>query len=87
MFAKLAKRLFPRLDTSDVTPWMGTRPSFPDSLPMIGELPNHRGLFAAFGHCHYGLGMAPNTGRIVAEIIAKEPTNLDLAPYSTTRFS
>lgn len=87
VFAKLAKRLFPRLDTSDVTPWMGTRPSFPDSLPMIGELPNHRGLFAAFGHCHYGLGMAPNTGRIVAGIIAKEPTNLDLAPYSTTRFS
>lgn len=87
IFGKLAKRLFPRLNTSDVTPWMGTRPSFPDSLPALGELPGQPGLFAAFGHCHYGLGMAPNTGRIVAGLVAKEPINLDLTPYSVTRFS
>ena len=87
VFKKLAKRLFPRLDTSDATPWMGTRPSFPDSLPMIGEMPDHPGLFAAFGHCHYGLGMAPNTGRIVARLVAREPSNIDLTPYSVTRFS
>ncbi len=87
VFKKLAKRLFPRLDTSRVTPWMGTRPSFPDSLPMIGEMPHHPGLFAAFGHCHYGLGMAPNTGRVVAGLVAREPTNIDLRPYSITRFS
>lgn len=87
VFIKLAKRLFPRLDTSEVIPWMGTRPSFPDSLPAIGELPQHPGLFAAFGHCHYGLGMAPNTGRIVAGLVSREPTNLDLSPYSITRFS
>lgn len=39
--------------------WMGVRPSFPDNLPAIGELAGLPGLFAAFGHSHYGLGMAP----------------------------
>ncbi len=87
VFRTLAKRLFPRLETSQVTTWMGARPSFPDSLPAIGEMSGHPGLFAAFGHCHYGLGMAPNTGRIVAGLISREPTNLDLGPYSPARFS
>jgi hypothetical protein len=31
--------------------------------------------------------MAPNTGRIVTGLVAKEPINLDLTPYSVTRFS
>lgn len=86
VFGNLAKRLFPRLNISDLTPWMGTRPSFPDSLPAIGEVPGETGLFVAFGHCHYGFGMAPNTGRIVAGLISGEPLNIDLSPYSIGRF-
>lgn len=86
IFGNLAKRLFPRLNTSDLTPWMGSRPSFPDSLPAIGEVPGENGLFVAFGHCHYGFGMAPNTGRIVAGLVSGEPLNIDLSPYSINRF-
>lgn len=86
VFEGLARRLFPRIDVSRQTPWMGRRPSFPDSLPAIGEVPGQPGLFVAFGHCHYGLGMAPNTGRIVAGVVAGEPTNIDLSPYAITRF-
>ena len=87
VFRRMAKRLFPRLDTETVTPWMGVRPSFPDSLPVIGAVPGAAGLFVAVGHCHYGLGMAPNTGRILAGLIAGEPLNLDLAPYAIGRFA
>ena len=59
---------------------------FPDSLPCMGKIPGHDGLFCAFGHSHYGFGMAPNTGRVIAGIIAGEPVNIDLKPYSIARF-
>lgn len=82
----LTKRMLPDLNTADSEPWMGTRPSFPDSLPCIAPLPGHANLFAAFGHSHYGLGMAPKTGQIVADLVTHTTPNIDLSPYSATRF-
>ena len=86
MLAKQTKRILPDLDTADTEAWMGVRPSLPDSLPCIGEVPGQPGLFTAFGHSHYGLGMAPMTGRIVADLATGTRPNLDLSPYSLTRF-
>jgi D-amino-acid dehydrogenase len=87
IFKRLSKRMLPGLNTEDAEEWMGTRPSFPDSLPCIGELPGQRNLLAAFGHSHYGLGMAPMTGRIVAGLVAGAPPDIDLAPYRIDRFN
>jgi len=86
VLAKLMKRMLPGLNTEDTVEWMGARPSFPDSLPCIGEVPGQAGLFAAFGHSHYGFGMAPNTGRVVAQLVAGQPPNIDLTPYRVDRF-
>ncbi len=86
ILAKLTKRIVPDLDTENTEEWMGVRPSLPDSLPCIGEIPDHPGLFAAFGHSHYGLGMAPMTGRIVADLVTHTRPNIDLAPYAFDRF-
>ena len=86
VFARLAKHLFPDINTKDTIEWMGSRPSFPDSLPCLGEIPRKKGLFCAFGHSHYGFGMAPNTGRVVASIVTGEPVNIDLTPYQISRF-
>ena len=86
VFVRLAKYLFPNIDTKDTIEWMGSRPSFPDSLPCLGEIPSKKGLFCAFGHSHYGFGMAPNTGRVVASIVTGEPVNIDLTPYQISRF-
>lgn len=83
---RLTKRMLPDINTDDLEEWMGARPSFPDSLPCIGELPGFPGLFAAFGHSHYGLMMAPATGRIVADLVTATPPNVDLAPYRAERF-
>mgnify|MGYP002700891346 CR=1 FL=1 len=58
VIARLAKRMLPDLNAEDVSEWMGSRPSTPDSLPCIGPVPGHRGLFAAFGHGHLGLTQA-----------------------------
>ncbi|MGI9387711.1 MAG: NAD(P)/FAD-dependent oxidoreductase [Methyloligellaceae bacterium] len=86
MLIKQTKRMLPDLNTADTEEWMGARPSLPDSLPCIDEISGQPGLFAAFGHGHYGLGMAPMTGRIVADLVTNTTPNLDLTPYSSTRF-
>ena len=87
IFERLAKRMLPGLNTEEAEEWMGARPSLPDSLPCIGEVPGRPGLFVAFGHSHYGLGMAPETGRIVAELVSGAVPNLDLSPYAVDRFA
>ncbi len=87
IFKRLTKRMLPKLNTEHTDEWMGSRPSLPDSLPCIGEVPGKPGLFLAFGHSHYGLGMAPATGRIVADLVTGTPPNIDLAPYAIDRFA
>ncbi len=87
VFSRLTKRLFPDINTDDAVEWMGSRPSLPDSLPCLGEVPGHTGLFAAFGHSHYGFGMAPNTGRVVAEVVRGAVPNIDMSPYRIDRFA
>ena len=86
MLARQTKRMLPDLNIEDTEEWMGVRPSLPDSLPCIDEIRGRPGLYAAFGHSHYGLGMAPMTGRIVADLVTNTIPNFDIAPYSSTRF-
>lgn len=83
---KLGKNLLPGLSCETISTWSGQRPSLPDSLPCIGEIEGFAGLITAFGHSHYGLMMAPKTGRIVADIASGVPANIDLTPYSPNRF-
>jgi len=82
----LTKQMLPGLNTENTSEWSGVRPSFPDSLPCIGKLPGYENLFAAFGHSHYGLGMAPGTGRLVADLVTGTTPNVDVSPYKAERF-
>jgi D-amino-acid dehydrogenase len=84
--ARATRRMLPGLASEEPEIWMGHRPSFPDSLPCIGEMPSHPGLIAAFGHSHYGLGMAPMTGELAAELAMGRRPNTDLTPYRIDRF-
>ncbi|MCP9483440.1 FAD-dependent oxidoreductase [Shimia sp. CNT1-13L.2] len=83
---ELAKRISPKLKTEARTTWSGQRPSFPDSLPAIGEIPGFPNLITAFGHSHYGLMQAPKTGQLVAELVSGARPNIDMNIYSPTRF-
>lgn len=83
---KLARGISPRLNADPHTTWSGQRPSFPDSLPVIGSVPGLPNLTLAFGHSHYGLMQAPRTGQIVADLVSGAPPNIDLAAFSPTRF-
>ncbi len=83
--ANNAKYLFPQLsDHQDE--WLGFRPTLPDFLPVIGPSKNYKNVFYAFGHHHLGWTLGAITGKIISGIIAKENTNLNLSPYSSSRF-
>jgi len=83
---RTAVAMFPQLENQEFESWMGYRPSFPDSLPIIEQLSGCDGLYAAFGHSHFGLLMAPKTGRIVADLISNRKHNIDLSVFSSQRF-
>ena len=82
--AKRFIRDLPDFETG--TTWMGFRPSIPDSLPVIGYAKATKSVVYAFGHGHYGLTQSAATGRIVADLIAGRPTEIDLTSFKPNRF-
>ena len=63
--------------------WAGLRPCLPDGLPAIGRLGN---VVVATGHAMKGVSLAPVTGRLVAQLVAGEQPDHDLAPLDPNRF-
>lgn len=82
-----ARELFPLGERTDDKTWMGSRPCFPDSRPVIGRAPGLSTLWLAIGHAHWGLTLGPATGRLIAEMIAGETPFCDPMPYRAERFS
>ncbi len=69
---RLSKGLFQHdLSDSEATPWMGFRPSLPDSLPIIDRVCEGKVLLA-FGHQHLGLTQAAVTAEWVGQLVAGE---------------
>ena len=81
-----ARELFPLGERADDKTWLGSRPCFPDSRPVIGRAPGLAGLWLASGHAHWGLTLGPATGRMIAEMMAGEVPFCDPAPYRAERF-
>jgi glycine/D-amino acid oxidase-like deaminating enzyme len=65
----------------------GFRPYCPDHLPVIGLDPRVPGLIHACGHEGAGIGLAPATGRLIAQIATGAPTDLPLGPFAPDRFA
>jgi len=78
--------LFPIGERADDKTWLGSRPSFPDSRPMIGRAPGQKGLWLAIGHAHWGLTLGPVTGRLLGEMMSGETPFCDPVPYAAERF-
>ena len=67
--------------------WVGFRPWLPDHLPAIGPSRTAEGLWVATGHEGAGVVLGPITGRLLAQAIAGETPDLDLAPFDVDRFA
>jgi D-amino-acid dehydrogenase len=81
------KTLFPLGEPAEPQPWLGKRPCFADSLPVIGRAPGQPGLWLDYGHGHYGLTLGPITGRLLAEMITGATPFTDPAPFGPQRFN
>ena len=76
------------LSAQDATPWMGFRPSLPDSLPIIDRVCEGKVLLA-FGHQHLGLTQAAVTAEMVGHLAATgtgDPALPSLHAYRLARF-
>ena len=81
-----ARELFPLAQRADDKTWLGCRPCFADSRPVIGRAPGLAGLWLAIGHAHWGLTLGPVTGRMITEMMTGAPPFCDPAPYGAERF-
>jgi glycine/D-amino acid oxidase-like deaminating enzyme len=84
--ARRALALFPRLKgTPVVRAYGGFRPFVPDHLPVIGADPRTPGLWFATGHEGAGIGLAPGTAELLADLVAGRTPPIDPAPFSPAR--
>jgi D-amino-acid dehydrogenase len=81
------RRAIPLKEAVAGSDWMGSRPTTPDSRPVIGEMPQCPGLWLAFGHQHIGFSTGPGTGVLLAELMAGESTSINPEAFSPMRFS
>lgn len=83
---KRAREALPGLKVEGSSEWMGHRPAFPDTVPLIGPSAKVRNLFYATGHGHLGLTYAATTARIIGDLATGTPPPLDIRPYRVERF-
>jgi len=78
--------LAPHTETIEQT-WYGWRPMTWDSLPIIGGVPGLENAFLATGHNMLGMSLATSTGRLIAEMIQRQPTHINADAFSVKRFN
>ena len=59
----------------------GLRPATPDSLPFIGPVPGHRGLYIAAGHGMLGVTLAPATAEGIADMVTTRRIPESMLPF------
>lgn len=81
-----AANVLPLRSMVDGSRWVGSRPSTPDGLPVIGAATRHPRLLLAFGHGHIGLSTAPVTGRIIADLASGTQPSMPIEAFAIERF-
>jgi D-amino-acid dehydrogenase len=66
--------------------WSGLRPTTPDSLPYVGRAGPYHNVYLACGHGHIGMGLAPASGRLLAQLVGGERPDLDPVPFRVSRY-
>src|SRR6266851_1122285 len=78
----MVPRIAPRLaDATFASAWAGLRPGTSDGLPLLGRLPGWHGVTVAAGHFRDGILLAPITGELVADLLARRRPRLPLDAF------
>lgn len=65
--------------------WRGLRPCSPDGLPFLGRSRRFENLIVAAGHAMIGVSLSPITGKLVSELVTRQPS-IDIAALQVERF-
>ncbi len=83
---KHAKKLLPGVTGKVTSQWLGSRPTLPDFLPVMGPAPLLQNLFLNFGHQHLGLTLSAVSAKIMTDLISTGNSPIDLTPFDICRF-
>ncbi len=86
MIESEARKLLPQLKEVKST-WLGFRPTLPDSLPVIGPSKKYKNIIYGFGHHHIGWTLGAVTGKIINSICNDRVPNINIEPFSPSRFN
>lgn len=67
--------------------WGGMIDTLPDVVPAIDHVAALPGLVLATGMSGHGFGIGPGVGRVVADLVAGDPSGHDLARFRLARFA
>jgi sarcosine oxidase, subunit beta len=82
------RRIAPALSNVHVLrTWSGVEGYFADDLPVMGPSQRVSGLYYAFGFCGHGFQTGPGVADVMAELIDRGTTTIDLQPYNIRRFA
>lgn len=83
---KRAQTALPNLKCENFSEWMGHRPAFPDTVPLLSASAKTKGLYYATGHGHLGVTYAATSARLMGDLIIGVNPPVDMAPYRIDRF-
>ena len=87
LIAGQVKRFFPVMGKINfIRTFAGLRPSTPDGMPFLGEIPGAPRFFIAAGHEGDGIALSPITGRVMADLIMGDRPEFSLEKFSPGRF-
>lgn len=84
LLAAVYPKIAAQLDLTRGIPWAGLRPMSADGRPFIGGT-RVKGLYINAGHGHLGWTLASGSARLLADVIAGTPPQIDPEPYRVMR--
>lgn len=85
--AQAAARLPAFAEGRLVQSWSGLYDTTPDWNPVLGPVPGIEGLHLAFGFSGHGFKLSPMIGRMLAQSMLDQETDLPIRPYRLTRYT
>jgi sarcosine oxidase subunit beta len=84
---QLARRMASFADASVTASWVGAYDVTPDWNPVLGYIPGIDGLMLNFGFSGHGFKLAPAIGKVQAQIVLGQKSDVDISGYSLDRFA
>ena len=64
-----AEKMFPGINTENITPWAGLRPMMPNMMPVVNRSRNSKRIYYNTGHGHLGWTLSAYTAKSIVEQI------------------